>query len=136
MDIVKAFAAAGLAKGVTIHIQGTVDEPLFQANQIGDMLGMANIRDALRHLGPRGTRVSITDTSAGPRTATFLTEFGLYRLLMRSGCSYSYTLGGQQQTLFLTDLGLTRLLGQSRKPIAKPFQKWVAKVIKEYGVRE
>ena len=28
---------------------------------------------------------------------------------------------------FLTELGLYRLLGMSRKPLARPFQKWVAK---------
>ena len=43
--------------------------------------------------------VSVTDTS---RTATFLTELSLYRLI-----------------------------GMSRKPFARPFQKWVAKMMKE-----
>ena len=32
---------------------------------------------------------------------------------------------------FLTELGLYRLLGMSRKPLARPFQKWVAKVVRE-----
>jgi hypothetical protein len=35
MDIVRAFTDAGLERGVTINIQGTSEDPLFQASQIG-----------------------------------------------------------------------------------------------------
>ncbi|PNG99500.1 hypothetical protein TSOC_014720, partial [Tetrabaena socialis] len=35
---------------------------------------------------------------------------------------------------FLTEQGLYRLLGQSRKPVARPFQKWVLKVLKDIRV--
>ena len=106
MDLVRAFAAAGLTKGVSIHIQGTAEEPLFQANQVGELLGIANVRDSIKDFDDDETRVGTTDTSAGPRQATFLTELGLYRLL-----------------------------GQSRKPIARPFQKWVATVVKEIRLK-
>lgn len=41
----------------------------------------------------------------------------------------SATLGGMQDVLFLTEMGLYRLLMHSRKPLAKPFQKWVCKVL-------
>ena len=41
------------------------------------------------------------------------------------------TSAGQRNALFLTEIGLYRLLGMSRKPLARPFQKWVAKTIKE-----
>lgn len=41
------------------------------------------------------------------------------------------TPGGIQNVLVLTDIGLYRLLFNSRKPIAKRFQKWVANVIRE-----
>lgn len=44
------------------------------------------------------------------------------------------TLGGKQEVLFLTESGVYRLLMNSRKPIAKPFQKWVSKVIE--SIRE
>ena len=47
MDIVKAFAAAGLATCASINIQGTAEKPLFHANQIDELLGMANIRKVL-----------------------------------------------------------------------------------------
>lgn len=39
------------------------------------------------------------------------------------------TVGGLQKVLFLTKIGLYRLLMTSRKPIAKPFQKWVCKLL-------
>ena len=31
-----------------INIQGTLEDPLFQANQIGKLLGISNIRENLR----------------------------------------------------------------------------------------
>jgi prophage antirepressor-like protein len=99
MDIARAFSDSGLAQGVTINIKGTPDDPLFQASQIGALLGLCNVRDAIKDFDEEELRVGLTDTS---RTATFLTE-----------------------------LGLIRLLNMSRKPFARPFQKWVAKVIRE-----
>ena len=107
MDLVRAFAAAGLTKGVSIHIQGTAEEPLFQANQVGELLGIANVRD------------SIKDFDDDEKRAVGSTD----------------SIGRMQQTLFLTELGLYRLLGQSRKPIARSFQKWVATVVKEIRLK-
>ena len=101
MDIVKAFQMVGVPK-VDLNIQGTSDDPLFQANQIGTLLGLTNIRDAMKDFDEDEKVVSISDT-----------------------------LGGKQKTMFLTEVGLYRLLGMSRKPFARPFQKWVAKVVKE-----
>jgi len=85
-----------------VNILGTQDEPLFQANQIAKILDMKNIREVLRTFNEDEKGVSLTDT-----------------------------LGGEQKCLFLTEKGLYRLLGQSRKPIAKTFQNWMADVIKE-----
>ncbi|PNH02084.1 hypothetical protein TSOC_011967 [Tetrabaena socialis] len=101
----KAKRLGDASSQVTINIRGTEEDPLFQANQIGRLLGITNIRESLKDFDEDEKGVSSTDT-----------------------------LGGQQQTLFLTELGLYRLLGQSRKPVARPFQKWVAKVIKEIRV--
>lgn len=47
------------------------------------------------------------------------------------GAHSTGTLGGEQKCVFLTEKGLYRLLGQSKKPIAKIFQNWMADVIKE-----
>ena len=106
MDIAKAFTDAGLGRGVTINIQGTPEDPLFQASQIGELLGLANIYESIKDFDEdeRDT-LSTTDGVGRNRTIQFLTEIGLYRLL-----------------------------GVSRKPFARPFQKWVAKVVKEIRI--
>ena len=41
------------------------------------------------------------------------------------GVSNAYTLGGDQQVLVVSEPGLYRLIFQSRKPVAKKFQRWV-----------
>ena len=91
MDLVKLFNT-GADKQVTINVQGTEDEPLFQANQIGELLGLKNIRVSIADFDEDERRVSTTYTSTGAKETSFLTELGLYRLL-----------------------------GQSRLPIARPF---------------
>ena len=100
MDILKAFNIAGYE--ANINIQGTIDDPLFQANQIGKLLNISNIHDTINAFDDEEKVLGTTDTPGGLQNVTFLTELGLYRLL-----------------------------GISRKPIAKQFQKWVCKVIKE-----
>jgi prophage antirepressor-like protein len=103
MDIVRAFECAGVAKGFKLNIQGTPEDPLFQANQVGALLGIVNIRDTIKDFDD--------DEKHGVGTTD--------------------AIGRVQQTMFLTEVGLYRLLGMSRKPFARPFQKWVAKVVKE-----
>ena len=104
MDILKAFS---LLNGVVceINIQGTLENPLFQSNQIGKLLGMSNIRENLRDFGEDEKIVSLTDTAFGAKDTNFLTEIGLYRLL-----------------------------GRSNKPIASVFQKWMITTIKEIRI--
>lgn len=100
MDILKAFSLNN--KEIQVNIQGTSEEPLFQANQVGDILGLTNIR------------VTIKDYDDDEKVV-----------------SSTYTLRGMQTTVFLTELGLYRLLGSCRKAIARPFQKWICGVVKE-----
>ena len=101
MDILKAFKIN--IDEFPVNIQGTHDEPLFQANQIAKILDIKNIRDAIRYFNEDEKGVVLTDTNnKGTRNSNFITEKGLYRLL-----------------------------GQSRKPNAKIFQNWMADVIKE-----
>lgn len=98
MNIPRVFEASG----VTINFQGMRENPLFQANQIGAVLGLANIREAVTDFDEDEKCVGPADTSRG-----------------------------EQQVVFLTELGLHRLLFMSRKPLARPFQKWVATTVKE-----
>lgn len=100
MDIVKAFTTN--TETISINIQGTTENPLFQANQIGEFLGIKNIRMTIQNFDEDEKCVIST-----------------------------YTLGGEQNVTFLTEFGLYKLLGMSRKPFAKEFNKWVYQVIKE-----
>ena len=101
MDILKAFKIN--INEFPVNIQGTHDDPLFQANQIAKILDIRNIRDAIKDFNEDERGVVSTDTNnKGTRNSNFLTEKGLYRLI-----------------------------AQSRKPVAKTFQSWMADVIKE-----
>ena len=101
MDILKAFSL--FDEEHKINIQGTPEKPLFQAKQIGKLLGISNIRENLREYSDKYRVVRLTDSlSGGAQEATFLTEAGLYKLL-----------------------------GRSRKPIAETFQNWIIDVITE-----
>ena len=78
------------------------DELLFRADEIGKILEMGNIRSSISNFDADEAIVHTMDYSSQMRQVTFLTETGLYRLLF-----------------------------QSRKKIARPFQKWVCDVIKK-----
>lgn len=77
-------------------------DPLFKAKDIANVLGIKNVH------------ASLADYDSDEKVL-----------------GKSDTLGGVQDAVFLTDIGMYRLVFQSRKPIAKPFQKWVAKVVRE-----
>jgi hypothetical protein len=59
MDIARAFSDSGLAQGVTINIKGTPDDPLFQASQIGALLGLCYVRDAIKDFDEEELRVGL-----------------------------------------------------------------------------
>ena len=100
MEIVKAFNENNLH--TEIVIKGSCEEPLFRANDIGEILEMGNIRTTIQYFDKTEKVVHTMDT-----------------------------LGGSQQVTFLTEKGLYKVLFKSRKPIAERFQNWVCEVIKE-----
>lgn len=100
MEVVKAFNTNSLH--TEIVIKGTCEEPLFRANDIGEILEMGNIRTTIQNFDISEKVVHTMDT-----------------------------LGGSQQVTFLTEKGLYKVLFKSRKPIAEKFQNWVCEVIKE-----
>jgi len=100
MEIVKAFNDNNLH--TDILIKGTVNEPLFRASDIGEILEITNIRSNIKDFDNTERHVDTIYTSTGPKQVTFLTEKGLYKVLFKS-----------------------------RKPIAEKFQNWVCEVIKE-----
>jgi len=103
MDILKAFVLDGKDHNITILWEN--EKPLFRASEIGDILEIKNIRTSI---------IDFDEDEKGVRSM--------------------YTLGGFQEILFLTEVGVYRLLMASRKPVARPFQKWLCKVIE--SIRE
>jgi prophage antirepressor-like protein len=103
MDILKAFSL--LDTEYQINIQGTLEDPLFQANQIGKLLGIGSLSENLRDFDNEEKVMYLTHTP-----------------------------GGKQEMIFLTETGLYRVLGRSRKPIAHKFQKWMVSVLKEIRI--
>ena len=100
MEVVKAFTANDMH--TEIVIKGTINEPLFRASDIGEILEISNIRSSIQAFDDTERRVDTMDTSTGQKQVTFLTEKGLYKVLFKS-----------------------------RKPIAEKFQNWACDVIKE-----
>lgn len=93
--------------GLNITIYGTYEEPLFKAKDIGDFLEIRNIREVIKKFNKKQRcDVSLTDAIGREQVTTFLTEQGLYKVLMRS-----------------------------RKPIAEKFQDWVCEVIEEIRLK-
>ncbi len=76
------------------------NKPIFRASDVGKVLGIVHITTTITKFDDDEKVVHTTHTPGGPQQVHFLTEAGLYRLLFIS-----------------------------RKPIAKPFRKWVTEVL-------
>lgn len=93
--------------GATLSVYGTAAEPLFKAKEVADIIEHTNISRMLE----------LVDDE----------EKGVNQLL---------TPGGYQQVWFLTEQGLYEVLMQSRKPIAKQFKRGVKDLLKGLRTRQ
>ena len=59
MDILKAFKL--INENYEINIQGTLDDPLFQANQIAKILDIKNISDAITDFNDDEKHIVLSD---------------------------------------------------------------------------
>lgn len=84
------------------RIYGTFEEPLFLAKDVAEWI---------EHSNPSMMLNTVDED-----------EKGIYNV---------YTPGGNQNLLFLTEDGLYEVLMQSKKPIAKKFKKEVKKILKQ-----
>ena len=82
--------------GLTVRMAGTADAPLFCLADVCRVLEIRNVPQVAEWLEADEKGICQTDTPGGPQQATFVTEPGLYRAIMRSG-----------------------------KPAAKEFSRWV-----------
>ncbi len=69
---------------MNVEIYGTYDKPLFKAKDIGKLLGIANIRTTILNYNEKQKVVILVNTPGGKQETTFLTEQGLYKVLMKS----------------------------------------------------
>jgi phage antirepressor YoqD-like protein len=88
--------------GQSFRIYGTVDEPLFLARDVAEWIEHSDVSMMLRSIDEDEKLNQTMFVSGQNRLVSFVTEDGLYELLM-----------------------------QSRKPIAKAFKKEVKKILKD-----
>lgn len=88
--------------GKDFKVYGSIESPLFLAKDVASWIEIRNHRDMLIRIDEDEKVVGLTDTLGGEQETTFLTEDGLYEVLM-----------------------------QSRKPIAKQFKKEVKQILKQ-----
>jgi len=103
MNILKTFKL--INNEINVNIQGSIEDPLFQATQIANILDMTNVHVNLKDFDETEKQIVPTITQ-----------------------------GGIQNVLFLTEIGLYKLLGRSRKPVASVFQKWMINAMKEIRI--
>lgn len=89
--------------GKDVRLYRSVEDPLFEANEVAGWLGVQNVSQMLKQ--------SDIDES---EKAIFL----------------KYTLGGNQKTLFITEDAMYEVLMRSRKKEAKPFRKEIKQYLK------
>ena len=89
--------------GKDVRLYRSVEDPLFEANEVAGWLGVQNVSQMLK-------QADIDESEK----AIFL----------------KYTLGGNQKTLFITEDAMYEVLMRSRKKEAKPFRKEIKKYLK------
>lgn len=89
--------------GEDVNLYRSIEEPLFEANEVAGWLGVKNVSQMLK-------QADIDESEK----AIFL----------------KYTLGGNQKTLFITEDAMYEVLMRSRKKEAKPFRKEIKKYLK------
>ena len=87
--------------GKEFKMYGTIESPLFLAKDVANWLEIANVSQMVRNIDEDEKVI----------------------------CNV-YTLGGNQESLFLTEYGLYEVLMLSRKPLAKEFKKKVKEILK------
>ena len=88
--------------GKSFSVYGDIDNPLFLAKDVAEMIGHNQVARMIELVDEDEKLKCLVSTSGQARVAWFLTEYGLYEVLM-----------------------------QSRKPIAKEFKKEVKAILKQ-----
>ena len=79
MNVVRALdfnGIGGISSNQTLNIRGTPDFPLFQVDQVGELLGLVDIRERIEGYDADDKRVT--------ENILCLSDFGIYHLLSGS----------------------------------------------------
>jgi prophage antirepressor-like protein len=112
----------------TLNVYGTFDKPLFLANEVGVFLGLKSCRSSLRHVNPLWKHVQPMPTLGGVQQMTFLSESGLYKLIMRSDKEEAVKF---QEWICEDVLPAIRKTGQYKMQEHKPFEQLTFKIENE-----
>lgn len=70
--------------GKSFTIYGDIDDPLFLAKEVAEWIGIKNVTDMVSNIDDDEKLTSIISNSGQKRKMLFLTEDGLYEVLMQS----------------------------------------------------
>ena len=79
--IVDSLKSTCIAKGFTLHVLGTPDNPLFPAKQIGILIGLVRIRGSIKSYNCTEKVMLITRTQGGDQSIACFTMAGIKRLI-------------------------------------------------------
>jgi very-short-patch-repair endonuclease len=80
MELSKAFKNNDLK----INIKGTLEEPLFRASDVGNILGISNTNSCIRNFNDKEKIILNIDTKGGQQKVVFLTREGLKKFICNS----------------------------------------------------
>lgn len=80
MDILQTFVFDNVKHDVTVVQKD--GKNLFRADEVGKIVGIKNMRDAIKKFDEDEKAVDKVDTPGGVQNAIFLTELGIHRALM------------------------------------------------------
>jgi prophage antirepressor-like protein/DNA-directed RNA polymerase subunit H (RpoH/RPB5) len=70
-----------ILKSFKIDVSGTIEEPLFRASQVADVIGLKNVSSVIQKYHSSMKIKKYVDTRCGRRQATFLTVMGLCKMI-------------------------------------------------------
>lgn len=80
MQVIKSFEF----NETNLSVYGTTEKPMFKAKEVGEILGLSNIRENLKTIDDKHKVVSFSYTPGGKQQMTFITEPAIYKLVFRS----------------------------------------------------
>ena len=85
METIMTKVTKQMVLGHEVSVLGTIEEPLFRAQDIADWLNLGNnTTQMIRSVPSSEVKKVVTNVGISAHNVTYLTEFGVYFVLMRS----------------------------------------------------